>query len=154
MLMFILGVVRFGFFRADTHTDSQIPIIEKCWILAQWSARADSWSTPSFYYISESIAYILWNTLLPWTPSAQALLVRCPPALHHWPSGPAPVCWSPMQSNDISDSQTCAGRTRPPAGPATETGALHSDTHRGGETMKQWDQDTGDTDIIMWNRCR
>lgn len=95
--------------------------------------------------MSTSTAYILWKTLLPWTPSARTPLVRHPPGKHHWLSGPALVCWSPMLSIGTPDSQTCAGRTRPPAGPATETGAPHSETHSGGKTQSS-ETTKGDVD--------
>lgn len=87
-------------------------------------------------------AYTLWKTLLPWTPSGPTPLVRCPPAPHRWLSGPAPACWSLMPSTDTPDSQTCAGRTRPPAGPATETGAPHSEKHKRGRNSKQSNSET------------
>lgn len=53
-----------------------------------------------------------------------------------------------MPSTDIPDSQTCAGRRGPPAGPATETGALLSErqaernskthTHTQSKYMRSW----------------
>lgn len=77
-----------------------------------------------------SSTYILWKTPFPWTPPAQTLLVQCPPRPHHWLSGLTPVYWSLTPSSDTLDSQTCAGRTKPQAGPATETEAPHSETQR------------------------